>query len=241
MKLKTLIIDDEPLASLTLRNYVEKTPFLELMAECQSGMDALEYLSKNTADLIFTDIDLPDINGMELMSSITSSPLIVFATAHPEYAVESYRLSAVDYLLKPYRYIDFHRAAVKALDIFNSRNKQGADPSASIFIKVDSRFVRVALSSIIYIKGYGEYLQIFIDGEDAPLLTLSSFLAIKQKLSGNFIQVHRSYIVNMDRIDQVSRNRIVIGEDTYIPVSDTYKADFHNYITNHSVGKIHLK
>lgn len=239
MKLKTLIIDDEPIALEKLRSYVDKVPFLELASVCSSGFEAIEYLATADIDLVITDINMPDLNGMDFIKSLSDPPMVIFTTAYDHYAVDSYRVSAVDYLLKPYSYVDFSRAAQKALDIRISKNSsaQSDSPSDSIFIKVDYRYIRVNLADIRFIRGYGEYLRIFVDGQKNPLVTLSSFAAIKNRLSESFLQVHRSFIVNMDHVQVIERNRIIMDEENYIPVGDSYKSAFQQYLTNHTIGK----
>lgn len=258
MKLRTVIIDDEPIALGKLRSYVEKTPYLQLAGAFSNGMEALEMMasSANDVDVIFTDINMPDLNGMEMVSSLSHPPMIVFITAHPDYAAESYRHSAIDYLLKPYSFADFQRAAGKVMERYallhpaRHDNPDGtstpapataASDSGSIFIKVDYRFVRVNLADIRYIKGYGEYLQVYTVTDTAPLLTLSSFAAIREKLSGSFIQIHRSYIVNMDHVIHIERARIVMDADTYLPVGDSYKANLQAYLASCSIGGVTKK
>lgn len=235
MKLRTLIIDDEPIALEKLRSYVEKVPFLELVASCRNGMEALDFMSGTDIDVVFTDINMPDLNGLDFVESLTVAPMVVFTTAYAEYAVDSYRLQAVDYLLKPYGFKEFQRAANRVFDHFSAKRKT-VSADDSIFVKVDYRFVRVKLSDIRYIKGYGEYLQIYLEGVSAPLLTLSSFAAVMENLSDNFLQVHRSYIVNMNRVGQISRSRIVMDADTYIPVGDSYKNGLQEYLSTHAIG-----
>lgn len=245
MKLRTLIIDDEPIALEKLKSYVEKTPFLELAAECQSAFEAIEYLSANEADLIVTDINMPDLDGLDFVKSLPKAPMVIFTTAYPQYAVDSYRVSAVDYLLKPYGFADFHRAAGKALELYSQRHQNAPaaetapqpQGSGSLFVKVDYRYIRVSLADIRYIKGYGEYLQIYVSGSTSPLLTLSSFASIKERLTDNFLQIHRSYIVNMDHVGQIERNRVVMGPDLYLPIGDSFKAPFQAYLASHAVGK----
>ena len=242
MKLLTLIVDDEPIGLEKLAKYVEKVPFLKLAGACSSGLDAIALMADTQVDVVFSDINMPDLSGIDFVSSLSSAPLVVFITAHAQYAVESYKLDAVDYLLKPYGFADFQRAANKVLDQYMARHRdiQVAAPlqreRESLFVKADYRYVRVDLASIRYIKGYGEYLQIFTDNATAPLMTLSSFADIKERLTGNFIQIHRSYIVNMNQVESVSRGRVVMDSDTYIPVGDSYKNAFQNYLQEHSVG-----
>ncbi len=243
MKLRTLIIDDEPIALEKLRSYVEKTPFLELAAECQSAFEAIEFLGTNDADLVVTDINMPDLDGLDFVRSLPKAPMVIFTTAYPQYAVDSYRVSAVDYLLKPYGFADFHRAVGKALELYGQRHPNVAAETAprqgrgSLFVKVDYRYIRVSLADIRYIKGYGEYLQIYVSGNAIPLLTLSSFASVKERLTDNFLQIHRSYIVNMDHVGQIERNRVVMGPDLYLPVGDSFKASFQAYLASHAVGK----
>lgn len=240
MKIRTVIIDDEPIALEKLRSYVGKVPFLELVGECQNGLEAIELMAEKEVDVVFTDINMPDLSGMDFVKSLSAAPMVVFMTAYAQYAVDSYKLSAVDYILKPYSFADFQRAANKVLETYSSRRREQSEPqqsgSDSLFVKVDYRYVRVALSSIRYIKGYGEYLQIFVDGTEMPLLTLSSFAVIKERLTDSFLQVHRSYIVNMNHVDHISRGRIVMDAETYIPVGDSYRNLLQDYLQDHSVG-----
>ncbi len=223
MKISTLIIDDEPIALEKLRSYVLKTPFLELAGACRSGLEAIEFLSNQSVDLIVTDINMPDLNGLDFVRALPSPPPVIFTTAYADYAVESYRVSALDYLLKPYDYAAFHRAVCKARERLKPNDLPSAAPARSIFIKVDYRHVRVNLDDILYIKGFGEYLQIFLVGRDTPLTTLSSFAAIMERLTPEFIQVHRSFIVNVNHILQIERNRLLLPGDTLIPVSDSFR------------------
>ncbi len=240
MKIRTLIIDDEPIALEKLKSYVEKTPFLELTAACSNGFEAMDILASSSADLIITDINMPDLNGMDFIKALPDRPMVIFTTAYDRYAVDSYRLAAVDYLLKPYGFADFSSAANRALELYNARNPRGnavpKQPEA-LFIKTDHRYMRVNPGEIKYIKGYGEYLQVFTATHTSPLVTLSSFATIMDKLPGNFLQIHRSYIVNMDHVMMIERNRVVIDADTYIPVGDSYKTALQNYIASNSVGK----
>lgn len=240
--IKTLIIDDEPIALEKLRSYVEKTPSLELVGACDSAFDAMSYVSKGEVDLIITDINMPDLNGLDFVKTLSEPPMVIFITAYADYAVESYSVSALDYLLKPYGYVEFSRAVNKAVEAAAQKTvrKSGAerkDDADSIFFKVDYRYVRVSLSDIRYIKGYGEYLQVYVEGERNPIVTLSSFAAIKERLTDSFLQVHRSYIVNMNRVEQIERSRLVMDAHTYIPVGESYKTVFQDYLARHSAGR----
>lgn len=237
MNLRTLVIDDEPITLEKLRSYVEKTPFLTLSAAFDNPLDALDFLASNTVDLIFTDIDMPDLNGMDFVKNIADPPAVVFTTAYEQYAVDSYSVRAVDYLLKPYSLADFTRAANRALEARKLRAEAAPITPRSLFIKTDTRHVRVNLDDIIYIKGYGEYLQLYIRERTTPLLTLSSFNVMKQYLTPNFLQVHRSFIVNMDCAEMIERNHIITSDKASIPVSDSFKPAFQEYLSAHVVGK----
>ncbi|MCM1483408.1 MAG: LytTR family DNA-binding domain-containing protein [Muribaculaceae bacterium] len=244
MKLRTLIIDDEPIALEKLRKYVEKVPFLTLVGACRNGLEATALMAAESVDVVFTDINMPDMSGLDFIGSLTTPPLVVFITAYANYAVDSYRFSAVDYLLKPYGFADFQRAANKVLEQYTLRSARtaGVPPAeGSLFIKTDYRYIRVPLSDIRYIKGYGEYLQIYTKSAASPLLTLSSFNAIKERLAPCFIQVHRSYIVNMECVRSIEKGRIIMDADTYIPIGDSYKASFQEYLMTHSVGATQKK
>lgn len=251
MILNTLVIDDEPIALEKLSNYVDKVPFLRLVGACRNGLEASALMASDNVDVIFTDISMPDMSGLDFVASLVGNPLVVFITAYSNYAVDSYKLSAVDYLLKPYGFAEFQKAANKVLEQYNLRHnpknhsyedsEKGSAAGTSLFIKVDYRYVRVSLAEIRYIKGYGEYLQIYLDGIAKPLLTLSSFGAIREKLNDNFLQVHRSYIVNMDKVESITKGRIQMDADTVIPVGDSYKEMFQKYILGRSVGSVQKK
>lgn len=245
MKLRTLLIDDEPIALEKLRTYASKVPFLEIAGVCRTGIEATETISQESIDVVFTDINMPDMNGLDFISSLTNPPFVVFITAYADYAIESYRLSAIDYLLKPYGFADFQRAANKVLEQYNlraGRHRTALTESTnipaedSLFFKVDYKYIRVNISDIRYIKGYGEYLQIFTRDSASPIMTLSSFGALKTKLPDSFLQVHRSYVVNMNAIQSISKNRIMMDADTSIPVGDSYKETFQLYLSSHSIG-----
>ncbi|MCH5246482.1 MAG: response regulator transcription factor [Muribaculaceae bacterium] len=236
MKIKTLIVDDEPIALEKLQKYCDRTPLLELVGSCDNGIEALSFLAQNDVDLIITDINMPDLNGIEFVKSLSGKPMIIFTTAYSEYAIDGFKVSAVDYLLKPYSFAEFSLAINKAIELYLSRlqspDNRLPEPE-SLFVKIDHRFIRISLASILYIKGYGEYLQIFTDDKDSPVVTLSSFAAIKERLTPNFTQIHRSYIVNMNRVEMVDRNRVFIDRNTELPVGESFKADLQLYLSTH--------
>lgn len=237
MRLRTIVIDDEPIALEKLKQYVGKVPYLELAGAYDTPLEALRTLAQGQADLVFTDIEMPDLNGLELIESLADPPFVVITTAHERYGVDSYRIRAVDYLVKPFGFSDFQRAATRALEYARRKAGETRIEKPSFFVKTDTRYVRINQEEILYIKGYGEYLQIHVRGQALPVVTLSSFAKIKDLLGAEFLQVHRSYIVNTDNISEVERNRIIIGNDTVIPVSDSYRNEFMEFLSDHSLKK----
>jgi two-component system LytT family response regulator len=226
-------MDDEPLALKQIEAYIKKTPFLELAKLCNSAIDALEFLSSAKVDIVFVDINMPDLSGMDFVKSLREKPGIIFTTAYSEYALEGYKVDAIDYLLKPISYNDFLKAVNKAKLLFeNSRQKPVISQSGPdhLFVKADYKIVRIELSSIKYIESMHEYVRIHLSNEK-PVMTLLTLKAIEEQLpSDRFMRVHRSYIVNKEKIRVVERNRIVFDNNVYIPVSDQYKEAFQEFI-----------
>lgn len=238
MRIKCVAIDDEPLALEKLTTYIQRVPFLELVGSCNDTTEALKVLSENKIDVIFTDINMPDMNGMEFVSSLSNCPLVVFTTAYSEYAVDSYKMDAVEYLLKPYGFYDFQRVADKVRTRYEllEQQKSNIGDGNSLFIKEGYKWVRISIDKITHIQGYSDYLKIFLCDSNKPLLTHSTFGQIMNNLPKSFLQVHRSYIVNMDMVKEIERLRIFIDDDTQIPVGDIYRDDFMEYLQIYSVG-----
>lgn len=246
IEMRVLVIDDEPIALEKLKAYVQKTPQLELAGACNTAFEAMDLVKEGNIDMIISDINMPDLSGLDFIKTLKDSPMVVFTTAYPEYAVDSYKVSAVDYILKPYGFVEFSRAVNKALELHELRSGESSatplsnspekTPSAtardndSLFLKVDHRYVRVVMSDIRYIKGFGEYLQVFVEGRALPVVTLSSFASIRQKLRGNFLQVHRSYIVNLDKVQEIERSRLILSGSCAVPVSDSYRSALQQYL-----------
>jgi two-component system LytT family response regulator len=231
--IRCVAIDDEPLALLKVGGYIDKTPFLDKVAVCESAMDALEIMQSQPIDLIFVDINMPDINGMELVKSLTSKPGIIFTTAYSEYAIEGFKVDAIDYLLKPFDYPDFLRAALKAQKMLEV---QVADPEhiqikeQKLFIKSDHKLVKINLAEVTYIEGMREYVRIHLLNRE-PVMTLLSMNKVEDALPKEyFMRIHRSFIVNLDNITTVERNRIVFDKNVYIPVSEGYREAFKKFI-----------
>ena len=240
--IRCLAIDDEPLALQQLTTYIQKVPFLELAAQCQSALEARKFLEQDTVDAIFCDINMPDLNGMDFIKSLQAPPLIVFTTAYSEYAVEGFKVNAVDYLLKPFGLDDFRRAAnrIKERQESVSTNIQHPIPNtqpASLFVKTDYRMVKINIPDIRYIEGMSEYLKIYLEGEDKPIITLLSMKKIESRLPENFMRIHRSYIVNLHKIQEVNKNRIIMDAETFLPIGDMYKESFQQYLDTMFLGK----
>jgi len=245
-----MAIDDEPLALQQIAAYIGKVPFLELTVQCQSALEARAFLENDTVDAIFCDINMPDLNGMDFIKSLTIAPLVVFTTAYAEYAVEGFRVNAVDYLLKPFGLQDFQRAALRLKERIESTPAASAlptdhphpSPLASenddvIFLKTEYRIVKVSIRDIRYIEAMSEYLKVWIEGESKPIITLLSMKKMEERLSDTFMRIHRSYMVNLTKIQEVNKNRIIMDNDTYLPIGDMYKEAFQRYLDTKFLGK----
>ena len=238
MMIRCLAIDDEPLALQQIVAYIRKVPFLELAAQCQSALEARQFLENDTADAIFCDINMPDLNGMDFVKSLASPPLIIFTTAYSEYAVEGFKVNAVDYLLKPFGLQDFQRAANRLKDRLEKPSVSDSSPSSNtIFLKTDYRIVKVSIPDIRYIEGMSEYLKVWLEGEQKPIITLLSMKKMEERLPDYFMRIHRSYIVNLNKIQEVNKNRIIMDTQTYLPIGDMYKETFQNYLDTKFIGK----
>ena len=253
--IKCMAIDDEPLALQQIVTYINKVPFLELVAQCQSALEAKAFLENDTVDAIFCDINMPDLNGMDFVKSLTVPPLVVFTTAYSEYAVEGFRVNAVDYLLKPFGLQDFQRAANRLLSRSEERgtrneNTSGSDTSRSslvvppssendnvLFLKTEYRIVKVSIPDIRYVEAMSEYLKVWLEGEKKPIVTLLSMKKMEERLPDYFMRIHRSYIVNLTKIQEVNKNRIIMDADTYLPIGDMYKETFQAYLDAKFLGK----
>ena len=227
-----IAIDDEPLALRQIAEYIEKTPFLDIKATFESAMEALDFLNNNKVDLMFVDIQMPDLSGMDLVKSLEQRPEIIFTTAFSEFAVEGFKVDALDYLLKPLDYASFLKAANKAHTHFE-RLRIGSEnlkiSSDHLFIKSEYKVIRIEIDKILYIEGMREYVRIHLENSK-PVMTLLSMKKIEQKLpSTRFMRVHRSYIVNLEKITTIERSRIIFA-DVYIPVSEQYKEKLQKYI-----------
>jgi DNA-binding LytR/AlgR family response regulator len=239
MRIQCIAIDDEPLAVKKIAGYIQKVPFLELVAECRSAFEAMKMLSENSIQLIFVDINMPDLSGMEFVKTLAHKPYIVFTTAYSEYAVEGFQVDAVDYLLKPITFNNFLKAAnkVKSLIELNAnKEKESVKTTANhLFVKSEYKLIRIELDEIKYIESQHEYIKIHLINSK-PVMTQLSLKSIEEQLpSDRFMRVHRSFIVNLKKVSVVERNRIIFDGKVYIPISDQYKEKFQEYIDGNFV------
>ena len=240
--IRCLAIDDEPLALQQLVAYIQKVPFLELAAQCQSAMEARTFLENETVDAIFCDINMPALNGMDFVKSLAVPPLIVFTTAYSEYAVEGFKVNAVDYLLKPFGLQDFQRAANRLRERMEGAQASSNQPVASasedvLFLKTDYRIVKVSISDIRYVEAMSEYLKVWLESQPKPVITLLSMKKMEEHLPSHFMRIHRSYIINLTKIQEVNKNRVIMDADTYLPIGDMYKEAFQAYLDTKYLGK----
>lgn len=225
-----------------LKTYVQKVPFLELVAACPDTFSAMQTMEQQQVDAIFADISMPDLNGLEFIRSLDNPPIVVFATAYSDYAVAGYKVNAVDYLLKPYSFDEFVAAATKVKRTFELKQNNSVQPVADephdfIYVKSDHSMSRIDTSSIIYIEGMGEYVRIFTNTSDHPYTALLSLRKIEQSLpNSTFLRVHKSYIVNMSQLSSVTKTSIVFGRDSFVPIGEAYRANVQSFIENHSLS-----
>lgn len=239
--IKCLAIDDEPLALQQLAAYIEKVPFFELAGKCHSAAEALAILKTDVVDAIFVDINMPDLSGMEFVRMLQSPPMVVFTTAYSEYAIEGYKVDAIDYLLKPFGMDDMMRAANKVkrqYDLMHTASVSAVDENDAIFVKTDYKVLRIAITDIAYIEAMSEYLRIFLTDKSKPMVVLLSMKKMEERLTGKgFMRVHRSYIVNLNCIREVGKSRIILTNGAEVPIGNIYRDAFNDYISGKFLGK----
>lgn len=240
MKLRTVVIEDEKPALNLIVDYVGKTPSLDLVASFQSGIEGLDFINRNTIDLVLLDIHLPEISGIEIATNILTNPMIVFTTANPDYAIEGYELDVLDYLLKPIVFPRFLKAVSKAVKQFelnkleevetpsthNTAETESEKPSPSfMFVKVDNRRIKQNLDEVLYIEANGDYVSIHTT-QNTAILSLQTMSQVLEKLpKSSFVRIHRSYIVNLKHVDIVEKDHLLIG-DLDLTIGKSYRANF---------------
>lgn len=237
-KYTCIVVDDEPLARQLMEAYIEKVPFLELKGSCSNAMDALVYLQQHPADLLFLDIQMPEINGLQLLKSLQSNLKTILTTAYAEYAVEGFELDVTDYLLKPVRFERF----LKAVNKFHSQMTAGrpvetetpAPADTVIFVKADYKTVKINVQDILYIESLREYVAIHTPS--GKTVTLQSIKRLEQVLPGDkFVRIHKSYLVAIEQIDTVMKNQLRIKEVT-LPIGETYRSNFLNRLNQRKIN-----
>ena len=225
--LRCLVVDDEPLAAKLISTYVDRTPFLELAGEVHTAEEALETIQAGQIDLVFLDIRMPRLTGMQLARLLPDTTRVVLTTAYADHAVEGFRVHALDYLLKPVSYEEFLEAATRALR--DSRPTEPATPAATpdyLMVKSEYRLIRIPLADIVYVEGLKDYVKIYLESDTKPILTLMSMKSLEEAMPApRFVRVHRSFIVNLDKVRLIERNSIILS-GRCIPVSDSYRRRF---------------
>lgn len=229
----TIAIDDEPLALNLVTGYIQKTPFLRFEGGFDNPLSAMEFYENNPVDLVFLDIQMPDLLGTDFARMLLNGPKVIFATAFQKFAIEGFKLEAVDYLLKPFGYEEFLTAALKARKLIELESLKANSVETNekfLFIKSEYKIRRINFADILYIEGMKDYVKIYLKNESSPVLSINSLKTLEAKLPvSDFMRVHRSYIVNLNRIETIERFRIVFG-NVYIPVSDQYKDVFQKFL-----------
>lgn len=243
MRLKTLIIDDEQFALDKLQNYIDTVPEFDLVAACADTATALSVMNNNKIDVIYTDIDMPDVNGYKFVDNLLRGPIIVFVTGYRDYPTDTFRVSAVDQLVKPYDTNDFQRTVDKVFDAYRKKYllnpaKGGGGGGDVLSVKVENRVENIPMRNIRCIKGYGAYLQIFVSDRKNAVTTITPFDEIMKQLSSNFIQVHKLYAVNMDKVQRVEKKRVIMDDYTIVAISVSYRDGFLSYLHDHAIGKV---
>ena len=243
MKMRCIAIDDEPLALRQVSGYIAKIPFLELVATFRSAVAAQEWLKENETDLIFVDINMPDMTGVEFVQSLEVKAMVIFTTAYAEYAIEGFKLSAIDYLLKPFGLKDITRASEKALSLYEllqlqeKREDQQENPVESaeegvLSVHADRKTHLVKVSNIVYLEGAGEYVRLHL-ADGTQLVTLFRLKNMESELqSSQFMRVHRSYIINLSHISGYTKGKVFLSNDDYVPIGENYKEQFNAYVNS---------
>lgn len=239
LKISCIVVDDEPMALNLVESYVEKTPFLDFKKKCSSAIEALEYIKSNPVDLLFLDIQMPDLTGIEFSKMLPKETRVIFTTAFDHYALEGFKVEAIDYLLKPFDYAEFLAAANKANTWFElvkgKRKSILSDEKEFLFVKSEYKQLRIKLADVLYFEGLKDYIKIWLKDNPKPILTLMSLKTLEAELpETQFMRVHRSFIISLKNIDVIERSQIIINNQR-ITVSEHYKPRFLEFIANNSL------
>ncbi|TRZ42150.1 LytR/AlgR family response regulator transcription factor [Robertkochia solimangrovi] len=240
-ELNCIVVDDEPMALDLIESYVLKTPFLKLAGKCNNAFEAMQLLKEENIDLIFMDIQMPDLNGLDFSRTLKGKARLIFTTAFDQYAIEGYKVDALDYLLKPFDYTEFLAAASKALDWYQITERNNQDSGGErkpakeyLFVRSEYRQLKIRIDDILYFEGLKDYIKIYLKDQQKPILTLKSLKSIFEELpEKRFMRIHRSFVIALDKIDEIERNQVVI-QGKRITVSESYRDDFQEYISKNS-------
>jgi len=237
MKISCLIVDDEPLAVHLLDRYVAKTPFLQCVGQCNSAIEAMSVLNSAKIDLIFMDIQMPELNGIEFSRTLNKDIRVIFTTAFDEYALEGFKVNALDYLLKPFNYEEFLMSANKAKDWYEMVHAKKTsttveDSSNFIFVKSEYKQVKINLNEVLYFEGLKDYIKIWLKGIAKPILTIMSLKSLESQLpETKFMRVHRSFIIALDKIQVVERGQVIMHNQAHVKIADQYKEKFQSFMS----------
>jgi two-component system, LytTR family, response regulator LytT len=239
-KITCIIVDDEPIALNLLEGYVAKTPFLQLKDKCESAIEALEVVNSTAVDLIFLDIQMPELNGIEFSKLLSKNTRVIFTTAYDKYAIEGFKVDALDYLLKPFSYQEFLTAAMKAKEWFGIAKSGNPVHSANelefIFVKSEYKQIKIVLSDVLYFEGMKDYVKIWVKNEPKPIMSLMSLKSLEEVLPpAKFMRVHRSFIISLKEVQSVERGNAQIRQQ-FIPIADQYKHQFQDFLDRNSIG-----
>lgn len=240
--IRCLLVDDEKLALELMEDNVQKVPFLKLMGKCKNAMDAMEFLRREPVDLIFLDVQMPGISGIQFLNSLANPPMVIMVTAYDDYAIEGFNLNVVDYLLKPVAFERFLKAVNKADELLSLRQQQKETSVKSvpepehIFVNADYSVVRINIADITYVEGLKDYIKIYVESAPKPIITRLSMRFMEEKLpTEGFARVHKSYIVSLKKVTAFRKNRVMIGA-AEISISDNYKDKILAYIGQQEVN-----
>lgn len=240
-KIECLIVDDEPPALNLLEGYVLKTPFLHLAGKCPDAISALEIIGSQPIDLLFLDIHMPELSGIELSRTLNTNIKVIFTTAFQQYAIDGYKVDAIDYLLKPFSYEEFLKAASKANERIKLENYSlhYEQPLPVLFVRSGYKLIKIELDKVLYIEGLKDYVKIYLTDSEKPIITLMSLKVLEEKLiAERFMRIHRSFIINLSRIQAIERSQVLIGKER-ITIRDQYIERFDQYISSRSIATKH--
>ncbi len=223
MRMRCIIVDDEPLVRELLEDNISQVPFLELVRSCNSALEALKILQEEPVDIMFLDIHMPRLSGLQLLQTLSDPPLVIIVSAYEEYAVEGFNLQVADYLLKPFSFDRFLKACNRAAELFHLKNPAKSSGNADFFVNVEYSLVKIITADIEYVEGLKDYIRIYLSSSPKPVLTRMSLKAIEAKLpAGAFIRTHKSFLVSVSKITTIKRDFVCVG-NTEIPVSETFR------------------